>query len=420
MAIEKFKTQFPGVRYRKHSTRKHGVKFDQYFFIRYQKDGKRVEEGLGWSSEGWSAEKANEVLAELKKAARTGEGAQRLQEKRAIEENRRREEQARIEQEEKKSITIDDYFKGPYLDDGKLHKKPRTVGSEEALYNTWIEPVVGKLPIKDLTDWHFQQIKAKVMKAGRSARTVHYVASVLIQLWGHAHNSKDRLIDSPPPRRKDLKLPTIDNERTRAFTQEQARQYFEAIKSRSRLWHDISMLSLLAGLRASECFKLEIHHFDEERRQIFLVTPKKAKSQYLPLNDAACDLLKQLKDEHPSKTGLFFKVDRGKNKGKQITEVSNTVERVIEDLGFNAEISDKRDKLTFHSWRHSYATWLLEEGASLYEISQLLRHSTLAMTKRYSHLSQESLRNTSQKIGEALQRGQKDEGNDASSVSESG
>jgi len=42
------KTNFPGVRYRQHDTRKHGAKWDQYFTIRYKHSGKEKEEGLGW------------------------------------------------------------------------------------------------------------------------------------------------------------------------------------------------------------------------------------------------------------------------------------------------------------------------------------------------------------------------------------
>ncbi|MBI9113102.1 hypothetical protein [Maridesulfovibrio ferrireducens] len=49
---------YPGVRYREHPTRKNGsVKKDRYFSIRFQMDGKRTEEALGWASEGWTARK---------------------------------------------------------------------------------------------------------------------------------------------------------------------------------------------------------------------------------------------------------------------------------------------------------------------------------------------------------------------------
>src|SRR5208283_5637603 len=67
------KTNFRGVRYHEHPTRKHGVKMDQYFTIRYAlgdkanpEDYNIKEEGLGWASQGWTAAKAYDRLRELK------------------------------------------------------------------------------------------------------------------------------------------------------------------------------------------------------------------------------------------------------------------------------------------------------------------------------------------------------------------
>ena len=56
-------SQYRGVRYREDATRKHGVKADRYFAIRYQSGGKTKEEGVGWASEGVTAAKANETRA---------------------------------------------------------------------------------------------------------------------------------------------------------------------------------------------------------------------------------------------------------------------------------------------------------------------------------------------------------------------
>ena len=51
MASNKFSTQFPGVRYRVHKSRKYnGGNLDRYFFIRYRVNGKLKEEGIGWAS----------------------------------------------------------------------------------------------------------------------------------------------------------------------------------------------------------------------------------------------------------------------------------------------------------------------------------------------------------------------------------
>lgn len=84
MAVKWLTTTFPGVRYYKHELRKHGVKYDQYYAVRFQIDGKSFEQGLGWASEGMSAEKAYNVRCELKDAAKTGKGASTLKERRRI------------------------------------------------------------------------------------------------------------------------------------------------------------------------------------------------------------------------------------------------------------------------------------------------------------------------------------------------
>jgi len=60
------KTTFPGVRYREHETRKHGIRRDQYFTIRYKLNGKDKEEGIGWATEDWTAAKTYDRLKELK------------------------------------------------------------------------------------------------------------------------------------------------------------------------------------------------------------------------------------------------------------------------------------------------------------------------------------------------------------------
>lgn len=78
-------TEFEGVRYRKHPTRKHGIVNDRYFSIRYRVDGKRFEEGLGWASKGMTVQKAALQLAELQEAYRKGTGEPvTLREKREV------------------------------------------------------------------------------------------------------------------------------------------------------------------------------------------------------------------------------------------------------------------------------------------------------------------------------------------------
>ena len=61
-------------------------------------------------------------------------------------------------------------------------------------------------------------------------------------------------------------------------------------------------------------------------------------------------------------------------------------------MGLNEGITDPRQKLVFHSLRHTYASWLVQGGEAVYTVQKLIGHSTLAMTERYSHLAPDHLR----------------------------
>ena len=72
--------------------------------------------------------------------------------------------------------------------------------------------------------------------------------------------------------------------------------------------------------------------------------------------------------------------------GEQLKEVSDTFERAVKRLGLNNGIEDRRQKVCFHTCRHTFASWLALEGTPILTIKELLRHSSLAMTERYAHL----------------------------------
>lgn len=391
-----------GVFFTEHPTRKNGVRRDRQFVLRYTIRGETRKEVFGWASEGLTELDAERKIQEFRANAKVGEGPTSLREEREYREQKEKEAEcqraANKLEEQRRNTTLNLYFYDSYLDVARTSKKPRTVGSEIALYEKWVKPSMGDKVIREIKPLDFKRMEKALLKAKRSSRTVHYCVSIVVQIWNMAFDNG--VVDIQPPRRKSLNLPMIDNERTRAFSQEQADLYFEEIAKRSPQWHDISMVSLFAGLRASEIFRLEVEHFDEIRRQIFLKTPKKNKSQNLVLNDTAFSLLKRLKDERPAGSGFFFT----NNKGEAITEVSDTAQRVIDGLGFNDGIKDSRAKLTFHSWRHTYATWLLEQGADIYTISQLLRHSSLAQTRKYVHPHEERLRAAAKALDEVIAR----------------
>ena len=76
---------------------------------------------------------------------------------------------------------------------------------------------------------------------------------------------------------------------------------------------------------------------------------------------------------------------------------------------FTIEITDPRQKVVFHSLRHTLASRLAEAGVDLYTIKTLLGHSTIALTERYSHLSDGALQGAMRTLDEANKKPRKNE-----------
>ena len=88
------KGSFPGVRYRKHPERKHGVQQDKYFVLTYKLDGKTKSEAVGWASEGWTEQKSYDLLRTIKQNQKLGMKPRTLKELReaiALEEKKKME-----------------------------------------------------------------------------------------------------------------------------------------------------------------------------------------------------------------------------------------------------------------------------------------------------------------------------------------
>ncbi len=95
----------------------------------------------------------------------------------------------------------------------------------------------------------------------------------------------------------------------------------------------------------------------------------------------------------------------GKN-GKKRKQMSKTFERTVEKLGFNDGVQDRRQKLTFHSCRHTCASWLVQAGIPLFTVKEIMGHSTIALTGRYSHLAPSAFQQTAEAIEAANNTGE--------------
>jgi integrase len=199
----------------------------------------------------------------------------------------------------------------------------------------------------------------------------------------------------------------------RFLTRGEADKLLKALKAKSADVHDMTLLSLHAGLRFGEIASLTWQDVDL-KRGVLTIRDAKAGSRYAFLTEQAAAMLKAREEGKPSDY-----VFQGRK--VMLNRMSITFARTVDELKLNDGIDDPRLRICFHSCRHSYASWMIEQGADLYTVQKLLGHKTNIMTQRYAHLSENRLRDAARALGqawgnhEAKEKGQEEAGQAVSS-----
>ncbi|MFO8088791.1 MAG: site-specific integrase [Desulfatiglandaceae bacterium] len=234
-----------------------------------------------------------------------------------------------------------------------------------------------------------ERVKSAMQKKKRSASTIRTALAVIRQLFNMARRHKIYFGENPV---KEVRFPKADNRRTRFLTQAEAGELLAALWRTSPDVHDQALFSLGSGARFSELANLTWQDVDLDRGEALLTgidrTGKSGKSRTVPLTVEAVEMLKRRKAEAQEGQGLVFPSKIGEPMG----QISATFMRTVDGLGWNKGVIDPRQKIVFHSLRHSYCSWLAMAGVPLYTLVQLSGHETMSMVQRYSHLSPGTLR----------------------------
>ncbi|MGI9626582.1 MAG: tyrosine recombinase, partial [Longimicrobiales bacterium] len=188
------------------------------------------------------------------------------------------------------------------------------------------------------------------------------------------------------------------------LTQTEAARLVEAVDPDSKvLWRDRSILELLyaTGMRVSELTNLSLRDVDLEYGTC-LVLGKGGKERVVPMGTHAVRALTRYLDQvrgtllKARSGGALFLNQRGGRLSRMA--VWNLVSSASERAGIKRKISP-------HTLRHSCATHLLEGGADLATVQELLGHADIATTQIYTHLDREYLRETHLKFHPRNQSG---------------
>jgi integrase len=235
-------------------------------------------------------------------------------------------------------------------------------------------------PLAEITASRISEYKAKrlaaVRKIGRgeaavdrrlTAAAVNRPLALLRHLLRLAHEEWEA-IDSVPR----IRLEKEPQGRLRWLAQEEIIRLLEAAaKSRNKELRAAVILALNTGLRLGELIGLTWDRVDLSRGVIRLEMTKSGRRREVPMNSASYATLVGL---GPKSSGRVFRT------------------RYIKTAYNNAVEAAQLDDVTFHTLRHTFASWAVMRGVALKELQELLGHSSLAMTMRYAHLAPEHLR----------------------------
>ncbi|HAU65997.1 TPA: site-specific integrase [Candidatus Uhrbacteria bacterium] len=263
-----------------------------------------------------------------------------------------------------------EWFKIYVLTNNKLSEQQ----SKEAILRLHLTPYFGKMKLKEITSRAIEQFKRAQQADGFHPKTINNQIAVISKIlhsaveWGDLENI---------PVMKRLKVPT---KKIRFLNEGEYKNIL--LDQGEPFWNRMVTVAIFTGMRMGELFGLQWEDIDFEqhllhvRRSIVrgeLTTPKNHQSRIIPIAKNLDDLLYRFRQ----KRGLVF----DQANGQPITprQAVCGLWRMCKRSGI--------EKIGWHVLRHTFASHLVMRGVPIRHVQQLLGHSSIVMTERYSHLA---------------------------------
>jgi len=276
-----------------------------------------------------------------------------------------------------KLITLDKFFWEFLKYSESIHTSKTTKGFKSSLRR--ILKYFGDIQLVDLTKQSIEvylQHRA-INQSLYSARTDYINLSSTLTKAVEDGYLKENPMKKIRPIKIPQKLPVY-------FSDNELKILLEAVDNKDL--RELVIFAANTGLRQMELITLCWNQIDFNNKIIILDNhthiTKSKKIRSVPLNNTAMDIIfmRNIKAE----SCFIFTYN-----GAPIKQdfISHKFKKYVRKANLN-------DSLNFHSLRHSFASWLVQKGVSIYQISKLLGHSDIKTTQIYAHLRAEDLRKT--------------------------
>jgi len=283
----------------------------------------------------------------------------------------------------RKTLLLSEYI-GKFLSFAEGNFAQGTVGIYRSALAKLLS-IAGDVPIVSLSPQHFDNYKVERLKT-ISPTTVN----IELRTFRAALNTALRweLIERNPFSR--LKFASVPETTPVFFSREDFQKLISFI--REGWLREVVIFAVLTGMRRGEITNLRWEEVDLSRKLLTIQSnptfkTKNGKRRTIPLNETALYILSARHGKNVSE--YVFTLNN-----KKISEgwLTHAFKKAVYDVRL------KDDRLHFHSLRHTFASWLVQDGVSIYAVKELLGHSDVKTTQVYSHLQGSELHREVNKI----------------------
>lgn len=294
------------------------------------------------------------------------------------------------------TITFDDFMHNHYFPwADKQHRRP---WENRSRYDIWLKEELATLQLNQILAPHINNVLSRMRETGRAITTQNHVLKLIRQAFKKANEWN---VWKGPNPCDYIKLPKDNNARQRFLSHEEARTLLTALAKKSKQSAQMAALSLYSGMRLGEIFAVKWSDVDFEHGIITILDSKNGESRPVFITDPIKAILAALTQGAPG-SNIFTT-----SEGGAVHFLSNSFGRAVDEIGLNHGITDRRQKVTFHTLRHTYASWAVMAGVPLYQVGKALGHKSTAMTERYSHLAPDSQRLVFEAVADAATKPEK-------------
>ena len=226
---------------------------------------------------------------------------------------------------------------------------------------------IKEVDIKELRDFLYKHL---IVERKLAEKTVNYYNSIIRFVY---EVTLDKLIN-----KKQLPMMKLTKKVYKVLTKEELSTFFNCVDNFK--FKTIFMLAYGSGLRIGEIVNLRVEDIDSKNMRIYVREGKGNKERYTILSKQSLQMLRT----------YWGKYRQNKRRGRIFLSESGqaiTVGVIREHFRKYRRKAKLNEKVTMHTLRHCFATNLIENGATLIQVKELMGHSNIRSTMEYVHVA---------------------------------